>query len=245
MDSFVGEIGAFDDAPGVIEALMRRARPLGMDCVAIGEIPGENVRRLKPFFLNTWPQTWLEVYAGEALGSDDPIVVTARAARMPFTWSDIRADLEAWNLTRGDLRGFDLALAHGWTDGLAVPIHGPGGYAGLVSFAGRPERLGPAERTRLHMLAIYAHDRLLALHEAGPGGRGDPAGHGLTPREAEVIRLLAAGLTDRSIAERLGISERTALHHVTQARDKLGCASRAHLVAEAAALGLIPSLPHR
>jgi non-specific serine/threonine protein kinase len=52
------------------------------------------------------------------------------------------------------------------------------------------------------------------------------APYGLTPREIEVLRLLTEGLTDREIADRLSISERTAGNHVQHAMQKIGVASR-------------------
>lgn len=53
----------------------------------------------------------------------------------------------------------------------------------------------------------------------------------LTRREQEVATLVAEGLTNRQIAERLFISERTAEHHVEQIRSKLGFHSRAQIAA--------------
>ena len=53
----------------------------------------------------------------------------------------------------------------------------------------------------------------------------------LTPREREVAGLVAAGLSNRQIAERLVISERTAEAHVEHIRAKLGCRSRAQVAA--------------
>jgi DNA-binding NarL/FixJ family response regulator len=50
---------------------------------------------------------------------------------------------------------------------------------------------------------------------------------GLTDRELEVVRLLARGLSDRQIAERLVVSERTAHHHVEHISTKLGVSTRA------------------
>lgn len=48
----------------------------------------------------------------------------------------------------------------------------------------------------------------------------------LSPREYEVLRELAEDRTDRQIATRLGISERTVRAHVSQIIHKLGVASR-------------------
>jgi DNA-binding NarL/FixJ family response regulator len=61
----------------------------------------------------------------------------------------------------------------------------------------------------------------------------------LTPREVEVLQLLAEGLTNRRIGERLGISEHTAKFHVNAILGKLGAQSRSEAVAQAARLGLV------
>ena len=50
---------------------------------------------------------------------------------------------------------------------------------------------------------------------------------GLTPREVEVARLLAEGLTNQELAERLGVSFFTARNHVERLLPKLGAANRA------------------
>jgi DNA-binding NarL/FixJ family response regulator len=61
----------------------------------------------------------------------------------------------------------------------------------------------------------------------------------LTPREREVLQLLAQGLANRRIAERLGITERTAKFHVNAILGKLGAESRTGAVALAIRLGLV------
>lgn len=54
---------------------------------------------------------------------------------------------------------------------------------------------------------------------------------GLTPRQAEVAALVADGLTNREIAERLHITERSAESHVERIRHRLGLRSRAQVAA--------------
>jgi two-component system nitrate/nitrite response regulator NarL len=61
----------------------------------------------------------------------------------------------------------------------------------------------------------------------------------LTARELEVVQLLAEGLTNRRIGERLGISEHTAKFHVNSILGKLGASTRSEAVAQAARLGLV------
>jgi DNA-binding NarL/FixJ family response regulator len=57
--------------------------------------------------------------------------------------------------------------------------------------------------------------------------------HGLTPREHEVLRLIAAGKTNKAIAAELVLSERTVDRHVSNIFTKLGLSSRAAATAYA------------
>jgi DNA-binding CsgD family transcriptional regulator len=93
-------------------------------------------------------------------------------------------------------------------------------------------------------LALAAFERLGAardadaaaalLRELGGGARSWPRGHGkLTKRESEVLPLVAAGLSNADIAERLFISRRTAEHHVASIISKLGLRNRAEAAAYA------------
>lgn len=68
--------------------------------------------------------------------------------------------------------------------------------------------------------------------------RGDGAAAGLTPRERQVLRLVAEGCSDREIAASLFISPRTVGGHVTSILGKLGVSSRAAATAYAIRQGL-------
>jgi DNA-binding NarL/FixJ family response regulator len=61
----------------------------------------------------------------------------------------------------------------------------------------------------------------------------------LTPRESDVLRLLAAGLDNRAIAARLGIGYVTARSHLRNLSSKLGAHSKLEILARAVELGLI------
>ena len=65
-------------------------------------------------------------------------------------------------------------------------------------------------------------------------GRAEPAdAHGLTKRELQVLRLVAAGETNRAIAAELVVSQRTVDRHVSNIFAKLGVSSRAAATAYA------------
>ena len=101
-------------------------------------------------------------------------------------------------------------------------------------------------------LALVAFGRLDAAHEARRAaallesrpwteGRSSPASAigPLSPREVEVLRLVALGLSNGAIAERLGVSEFTVKRHVANMLTKLDLPSRAAAAAHAAKHGLV------
>ena len=66
-----------------------------------------------------------------------------------------------------------------------------------------------------------------------------PPAEGLTPREIDVLELLAEGLSNKGIARRLGISDQTVKFHVASITGKLGAHSRTAAVRLAVRRGLI------
>ena len=70
-------------------------------------------------------------------------------------------------------------------------------------------------------------------------GAGEPVNEGLTPREIEVLELLAQGLPNKAIAARLGISDQTVKFHVASLSGKLGAVNRTDAVRRAVRRGLV------
>ena len=89
-----------------------------------------------------------------------------------------------------------------------------------------------------HAVLRDRHARGLAVPR-GPrtASRANPAG--LTAREAEVLQLLADGLSYAEVAERLVLSEKTVGHHVSAILRKLGEPTRSRAVAAALRLGVV------
>jgi DNA-binding CsgD family transcriptional regulator len=96
-----------------------------------------------------------------------------------------------------------------------------GGVAGL-------HLVGPGQAADI---AIVARDR----HQAA----AEPGDTDLTPRERDVLTLMAEGVSNKIIAQRLGISVHTAKFHVASILDKLDATGRTDAVAHAARLGVI------
>jgi DNA-binding NarL/FixJ family response regulator len=68
-----------------------------------------------------------------------------------------------------------------------------------------------------------------------------PHGEGLSPRQREVLRLLAAGLTMKAVGARLGVSARTVETYKYEAMQRLGVETTAALIRYATAVGLVPA----
>lgn len=111
------------------------------------------------------------------------------------------------------------------------------GARGVLSRERLEEQLGPAVDSALAGLLVVDESFAEALLRppAAAGALVEP----LTPRESQVLQLLAEGLTNRALGERLGISEHTAKFHVNAIMGKLQARTRAEAIAQAARLGLL------
>ena len=88
---------------------------------------------------------------------------------------------------------------------------------------------------RLAVPGEKADVRLVLPEQAAPSDTDA----GLTPRELEVLTLLAEGASNKTIARQLGISVHTAKFHVGSLIDKLDATVRTDAIAHAARLGVI------
>jgi ATP/maltotriose-dependent transcriptional regulator MalT len=152
-----------------------------------------------------------------------------------------------------ELRYFQQALAH--LEKLELPLQ----QARTAFRAGAAAvRLGEHQEAVRHLTAAYRTARKLgarplaaqigaALESVGESvedrrraeapQRADAAG--LTRRQLEVLQRMAAGLTNKEIAQALFVSPRTVDMHVAHILDRLDCRSRTEAVARAADLGLL------
>jgi DNA-binding NarL/FixJ family response regulator len=86
-------------------------------------------------------------------------------------------------------------------------------------------------------------ERAAALSRRRPVQRTDPGALGLSPREIDVLRLLASGMTNAAIAQALFISSKTVATHIHGIFAKFGVRTRSEAVAFAFREGLVEAEP--
>ena len=172
---------------------------------------------------NRLPEGWLKLYIEREYVHDDPAFRYAKTVVRPFRWFkespyDPEREPRAAEVVQ---RARDFGIL----DGFLIPVASTAGRMGQIWFGGRtldlPERQFPA----LHLMAIYAFDRILKLH-------GSPARHQarLTPREREILTWVAHGKSTWEIGEVLHISSRTVKEHIKHLCPKLGAVTRTQAV---------------
>jgi DNA-binding NarL/FixJ family response regulator len=120
------------------------------------------------------------------------------------------------------------------------------GATGLLPRDAAPDRIAAALLGAAQSLIVVDEGfrSALAPADAPPvplplPGDEPPLVEELTPRELEVLMLLAKGLPNKAIAQRLDISEHTVKFHVNALLGKLGASSRTEAVVRATRLGLV------
>jgi len=178
------------------------------------------------------------VASATPLDGADAVALLDAAELLDFLDALEGADIET-PLRSGPFEGLverrkqPIRLAH-----LAVALRGlrrgsqtPAAYAAGFVLA---TAAGPRFETQI--VARLAEPLLAG--RAAPA-RADTPIEALTAREHEILTLLAGGLTNREIAQRLILSARTVETHVARITGKLGVNSRARAVARAVALGIV------
>ena len=218
----VSDCVATDEVMALFRAQAARA---GFSITAFGAFVSTEQGPRTIFFFQNWPQDWLDLYARRNFVARDYVVAEARRRTMPFTFREAQSERRP---TPGEQEVLDLGAARGWTDGFAVPMHGPGGYFGLVVYVGGDQSLDITRRNELSHVARITVDRCRVLS----GFRlPKDTGAGLSERELECMRWISAGKTDAEAAALLKISAATVRFHVDGSRRKLGAKTRAQAVA--------------
>ena len=112
------------------------------------------------------------------------------------------------------------------------------GATGVLGRDTDGERLMTALGALMDGLAVL-EPAFLPFSEPDPGTDPDVDLEPLTPRERDVLNLLAEGLSNKAIAKRLSVSEHTVKFHLNAVLGKLGARSRTEAVTKAVRAGLL------
>ncbi|MHB6905775.1 response regulator [Streptomyces sp. DB-54] len=197
----------------------------------------------------------MEVVAEAATGRE--AVQLARSQHVDLVVMDIRMpDLDGLAATKlisddEDLAGVRILILTTFENDEYVAEALRAGAGGFLGKGVNPDELLNAIRVVAagdSLLSPTATKALIArfLAQPAPPGRNTPPQLApLTPRENEVVTLVAAGLSNDEIAQRLFVTSVTAKTHVNRAMTKLGARDRAQLVVIAYQTGLACPEPGR
>lgn len=122
---------------------------------------------------------------------------------------------------------------------LVLTMHDDPGYARVALAAGAAGHVIKDAESGELLAAIRAVHRGRTFVQVGAEPAAAPAAPALSPRERQVLELLAHGHTNREVADRLALSVKTVETHRARLSEKLGLHSRADLVRLAIDLGLL------
>ncbi|MCX5327855.1 response regulator transcription factor [Streptomyces sp. NBC_00140] len=136
-------------------------------------------------------------------------------------------------LTTFDLDEYVYGALRAGASGFLLKDSGPERLLAAVAAVGGGDALFAPSVTRRLVEAYAQQDR------STPDAQPLPSLGTLTPREIDVLKLIARGLSNPEIADRLSISEATVKTHLNRAMTKLGLNSRAQAVVIAYETGLV------
>jgi non-specific serine/threonine protein kinase len=201
-----------------------------------------------------WSIAWGQFSLGLVAFLDGQLLEADRLAReslvLRSTMRDLRTLPDSFDLLAG------VAVASGQPDraaqlfGAATGARDRAGIAvaptqrilaepGVAKLRGTLGNDGFERGYRTGRLLSLEHAIAFALAHAPAEQTAEELRPQLSPRELEVARLVAAGLTNHAIAATLVLSVRTVETHISRARQRLGLASRAQLAVWAARQGLL------
>lgn len=216
-------------------AMSKFARDMGFEHFAYAltlKVPSVKVQQ---YFINGFPQPWLERYLEAGYFKVDPIVRHAETSTMPAIWTD-----EVFHDGKS-AEFWDEAQSFGLQAGLSFAVHAQPGVTGIFSLA-RDQKLDLPEQElaalvgRAQMFASLLHHAVarIDLPKLLPEQTAP-----LTVREKECLQWTADGKTAWEIGRILSIAERTVVFHINNVVQKLGAANKTQAIVRAVALKLV------
>lgn len=195
-------------------------------------------RRKLELVSTNYPVEWRQRYEACGYIAIDPVARGVVTWSRPFTWRSVQTELD--ERTRPF---WEDARQYGLRDGLVLPIRcAAGGRASLVIAGAKVPEDPDAVKHQLGMamgfvseLSEQLYERVLVDRWRKPGGSPDV----LTPHQINILKLLASGMTIKSVARKLNISSRAVQHAMERVLTRLGATNTLEAKFSAWTLGLI------
>jgi DNA-binding CsgD family transcriptional regulator len=185
--------------------------------------------------LDNTPPEFYEHYMNLEDSRRDPVLRHLKRSSLPISWSQDNYV----NAGAADL--WEKQQPYGYSTGLAVALHLPGGKHFIVTMD-RDQAL-PTDKVEMQRLAaniqlfaVHAQDSAMRLMVPETKALRLPS---LTPREMEALRWTIDGKTAWEVGMIMGVSERTAVMHLSNATKKLECVNKHQAAVKALRLGVI------
>jgi DNA-binding CsgD family transcriptional regulator len=215
--------------------VVRFTKGLGFETVTAMTVIDHGLNNSEFFAVNNTPEDYLAQSTNRDLARRDPVMQHCKRASVPIIWN------QQTYVEQGAGELWEHMSGFGYQTGIALALHLPEGRHFLLGVdRDRSLPSDPIELQRmvadLQLFAVHAHEAALRLFLPAAQQPERPA---LTPRELESLRWTMEGKTAWEVGAILGISERTAVLHVSNAMHKLGCVNKHQAVLKALRLGLI------
>jgi len=221
-DEFQGELVAF-------------TRRLGFETVSATLVIDHMLGEAEFITVDNTPRAFKESFQNPNKGRRDPVMQHCKRRSVPIIWD------QTTYVRDGMGEMWEEQARFGYSSGIALALHMPEGRHFFMGVdRDRPVPQDSVELTRvvadLQLFAVHAQDAAQRILTPGPI---DPSAPSLTPRELEALRWTMEGKTAWEVGDVLGIAERTAVLHVSNATHKLGCVNKHQAVLKALRLGLL------
>lgn len=191
-------------------------------------------------FLSTMRSDWLSYYYERQMHLHDPHVVLVRQGNlMPYRWGgQAIAAISETNVRNAALEIEEAGIAAALCVPLASPLAPAQPIAGMTLGSSLAEKelkklVGEASPHLVTLAHLFHEMSLGALHRQHLGAAA------LSPRERDCLRLIADGLKQDAVADRLGLAISTVELHLRNARRKMKARTLAQTVARALRFGEI------
>lgn len=211
------------------------SRALGFNTVSAMTVIDHLLGEPEFIIIDNIPSAYAAEFSDRSNYTRDPVMQHCKRSSVPIIWD------QGTYTACGLGPKWEVQARHGFCNGVALALHLPEGKHFFLGVdRDRPLPRDTTEVTRivadLQLFAVFAQEAALRL--LVPRSQ-DPNVPSLTPRELEALRWTMEGKTAWEVGGILGISERTAVLHVSNATRKLGCVSKHQAVLKAIRLGML------